>query len=220
MSVPAALGMPLRLSVGVEAGFADGRTLALVEVTGDSRCPMDVQCIWAGGARLAFAWASPGTPDEVRRVPVVASPSRGSAALAGGLRLRLLSLLPAPISTAKIAPSAYVATVVVELTATPTAGVFGTLTVGPMCLVQRVDDPCPDRPLAGTLAIRDRAGVEVARATSDGAGFYALALPTGCYAVVPLTPGGAALPRGAPRDIDVAVGDWTAADISYDSGIR
>ena len=209
--------MPLRLAVGVVGDLSGARSLTLVEVTGDARCPADAQCIWAGQASLAFAWAASGV---VQRVPLVASPASGAADLGGGFRLRLLELRPTPISTRAIAPSEYVATVVVENGSTPTTGVFGRVTVGPSCPVQRVDDPCPDRPLAATLVLRDAAGIEAARTLSDAAGFHAVALRPGRYTVVPLTPGGAILPRGTPRDIEVRAGEWVAADISYDSGIR
>lgn len=207
--VPLTVGVPSRLAVGTVGDLSGGRSLTLVEVTADSRCPADVQCIRAGEASLVFAWATPGT---AQRVPMMASPTSGAADLGGGFRLRLLELRPTPITTRAIAPSEYVATVVVEPAATPTAGVFGSVTVGPSCSVQRQDDPCPDRPLA--------ADAEAARTLSDAAGFYAVALRPGRYTVVPLTPGGAMLPRGTPRAIEVPVGGWLAADISYDSGIR
>ena len=216
--VPGTLGAPMRLSPGVEADLGEGRSLAFLAVTGDSRCPADVQCVWAGEATLQFEWTEPG---QLQRVALVASPATGSVALPNGYRLRLLSLEPAPRSTRPIAQSEYVATVTVEASASQTAsGVFGTVRVGPSCPVQRESDPCPDRPLSATLVFRNPAGTEVARTLSDAAGFYSVALPAGKYTIVPFTPGGGTLPRGVEQDIEVPVSQWITADVTYDSGIR
>ena len=216
--VPGTLGAPMRLSPGVEADLGEGRSLAFLAVTGDSRCPADVQCVWAGEATLQLEWTEPG---QLQRVALVAAPATGSVALPNGYRLRLLSLEPAPRSTRAIAQSEYVATVVVEAgTAQAASGVFGTVRVGPSCPVQRESAPCPDRPLSATLVFRNPAGTEVARTLSDSAGFYSVALPAGKYTIVPFTPGGATLPRGVEQDIEVPVSQWITADVSYDSGIR
>jgi len=215
--VTVSTGVPVRLAQGVVADLPGGRTLALIEVTGDSRCPPEVQCVWAGEANLLFEWAAPG---ETHRVPVVIAPGRGSSELPGGFVLRVLALNPATSTGDPIPAADYVATVVVETAGLPTSGAFGSVTVGPSCPVQREGVPCPDRPLAATLLFRNQSGVEVGRALSDATGFYAVALPAGRIHVVPFTPGGATLPRGIPRDIDVPEGDWIVADVIYDSGIR
>lgn len=209
-------GVAVRLAQGVVADLPGGRTLALVDVTADSRCPTDVQCIWAGEANLVFEWTRPGT---TQRVPVVVSPTRGSTELPGGVTLRALELTPTPTSGRTLTAADYVVTVVLD-PGTASSGALGGVTVGPSCPVQREGVPCPDRPLAATLLFRNAAGVEVARALSDATGFYSVALPPGHYTVVPFTPGGATLPRGAPRDIDVSAGDWVVANVMYDSGIR
>lgn len=45
----------------------DGSTLQFTGVPEDSRCPPDVQCIWAGDARLSLHWHAPGAvPREVQ----------------------------------------------------------------------------------------------------------------------------------------------------------
>ena len=214
--VTVAMGVAVRLAQGIVADLPGGRTLALVDVTADSRCPTDVQCVWAGEANLVFEWTLPGA---TQRVPVVVSPARGSSSLPGGVTLRVLGLTPSTVSGRTLATSDYVVTVVLD-PAAASSGVLGGVTVGPSCPVQREGVPCPDRPLAATLLFRNAAGVEVARALSDATGFYSVALPAGHYTIVPFTPGGATLPRGAPRDIDVPGGDWIVANVMYDSGIR
>ncbi len=42
------------LAVGESADLGDGRSLGFVKVVSDSRCPKDVQCVWAGEVKLAF----------------------------------------------------------------------------------------------------------------------------------------------------------------------
>jgi len=205
-----------RLPVGVAGDLPGGRELTFREVSGDSRCPVDVQCVWAGEANLEFDWVVPG---ETKQITLTASPSSGQVDLGLGLRLRLLELAPATSAGQPIAPASYVATLVVE-SGGATSGSYGEVRVGPSCPVQRESDPCPDRPLAATLVIRSPDGQEVARTLSDAGGFYAVTLAPGHYTVVPFTPGGATLPRGIPRDIEVLAGQWIPADISYDSGIR
>jgi hypothetical protein len=45
----------LTLKVGEAAQLAGGvLTLTFDEVTGDSRCPKDVDCVWAGEATVVF----------------------------------------------------------------------------------------------------------------------------------------------------------------------
>lgn len=212
-------GQPLRLGVGERVRLPGGGTLSLRAVLADSRCPVDVTCIRAGDAQAVFALTDTG--GALHEVTVLVAPARGEAMLtAAGLRLRVLDLRPAPRSTAAIAPGDYVATVVVDAAGATSSGAFGLVTVGPTCPVERVDQPCPDRPLAATLVIEAASGREVARATASVDGFYAVGLVAGHYTIVPLTPGGGILPRGTPLAIDIAGGDWTLADVSYDSGIR
>lgn len=42
------------LAVGEHADLGSGRTLTLQRVLNDSRCPKDVQCVWAGEVTLGF----------------------------------------------------------------------------------------------------------------------------------------------------------------------
>jgi hypothetical protein len=42
------------LATGESADLGSGRTLKFLRVQNDSRCPKDVQCVWAGEVTLAF----------------------------------------------------------------------------------------------------------------------------------------------------------------------
>ncbi|MDO5506242.1 MAG: hypothetical protein Q4F49_08145 [Pseudoxanthomonas suwonensis] len=59
-------GQALTLSPGQRARLDDGSTLHYVGIVEDSRCPPDVQCVWAGDAALALRWQATG--DVVREL--------------------------------------------------------------------------------------------------------------------------------------------------------
>ena len=70
----------------------------------DSRCPVDVNCVWAGEIRVAFALESPQT--EAPRLGFELATTAPIAALRG-LQFELLGATPAPRSTTKIAAADY-----------------------------------------------------------------------------------------------------------------
>jgi hypothetical protein len=114
------------------------------------------------------------------------------------------------------------AAAVSELTgcdATATSGITGLVLIGPMCPVMRAGEPCPDRPFAATLLIRDSQGFELCTVASGDDGRFQVALPPGSYEVVPLA-GASGLPFAAAQWVTVAPGQYTAVTVAYDSGIR
>ena len=56
---PAATNDLLVLGIGQSAEIAPATTLRLNRIAGDSRCPADVQCVWAGEVKLALTLTSP-----------------------------------------------------------------------------------------------------------------------------------------------------------------
>jgi hypothetical protein len=207
----------LRVGQVVLIGGSD-EALRLASVTQDSRCPVDVTCVWAGEALLAFELKRGGATESIA-VPV--SPAAGAAAL-GPLRVRVVELAPAPRSTEPIAQARYAATVVLEPLTPPAgeSGVQGVVTLGPLCPVQRADQPCPDRPFVATLLLLDADGREVARTTSAEDGAYWLPAPGGRYTLAPQPPDGRPLPRAGDVEVDVRSGHWTTLNVPHDSGIR
>ena len=99
------------------------------------------------------------------------------------------------------------------------SGVAGLVLVGPTCPVQRVDDPCPDRPLAAALLVRDAAGRPVCATASGDDGRFRAALPAGDYVLDPGSPE-PRWPRGSATAVTVRDGRWTEAVVEFDSGIR
>jgi hypothetical protein len=98
------------------------------------------------------------------------------------------------------------------------SGVKGLVTIGPMCPVARIDQPCPDQPFQATLTVLDQAGKKVAQVQSDANGLYQLALKPGEYSMHPESPNG--MQHAQDQLFTVLEGQFTKLDIVYDSGIR
>jgi hypothetical protein len=103
------------------------------------------------------------------------------------------------------------------------SGVRGTVVAGPTCPV--VTDPpdpsCADRPVENAeLVVTNLAGSEVARATSDADGAFAIALAPGAYRLVPQPVEGV---MGTAQPMEFSV-EWgmliPELIVSYDTGIR
>jgi hypothetical protein len=96
----------LTLAVGQEARAPDGvLRVAFLAVSDDSRCPTDVQCVWAGNAAVELGIAY-GMGPTVRHVLNTGIEPRGLDL--GLYRLTMAELSPAPVSTATIPPDRYV----------------------------------------------------------------------------------------------------------------
>lgn len=99
-------------------------------------------------------------------------------------------------------------------------GIDGVMTIGPTCPVQRIDQPCPDRPFAGEVSVRDGSGSDVADVHADAAGHFRVDLAAGTYQLVPVSPHQGMPPFGKPQSVIVVAGAYTHVTIEYDSGIR
>jgi hypothetical protein len=80
------------------------RFIAVIE---DSRCPLDVTCIWAGEVKVQLEI------DDTRATSPLEIIEGGSAA-AGGYRVTVVRVEPQPVSTARIAPQAYRVTLTMD----------------------------------------------------------------------------------------------------------
>ncbi len=97
------------------------------------------------------------------------------------------------------------------------SGVFGFVTAGPTCPVERSGQPCPPRPVGGR--VEAEAGGAVAGSADIGAdGSYRLSLQPGAYTLVVQT--GSTLPACPRTQVTVPAGQSVRADISCDTGIR
>jgi hypothetical protein len=106
------LGREFTLAVGQSAVVDDtGLRVSLKGVPQDSRCPVDVQCVWEGDATVSVAAAgapSPGAQYELHTSGRLAREVRH-----GAHRISLVRLNPAPRSTGRPSPNDYRATLLV-----------------------------------------------------------------------------------------------------------
>ncbi len=99
------------------------------------------------------------------------------------------------------------------------SGVEGTITLGPTCPVQRVDQPCPDKPYQTTFLItKSGESKPVAIGQSNLAGMFSIGLVPGSYTMTFNEV--KTLPRCAPQTFEVTQDTYTKLSISCDSGIR
>lgn len=104
----ASFGTPVTLAPGERARFPDEHLeVQFVAVVSDSRCPSDTTCVWAGEVvvQLATRIDSNDTQHEI---------AAGQDVEVGKYRVSVLEVQPQPVSTRKIAPAEYRATVEVR----------------------------------------------------------------------------------------------------------
>jgi hypothetical protein len=104
-------GVAFALPLGKTATLSsNGTRITFNKVSDDSRCPIDVVCIWAGDAKVELVIARNGPPVETRVVSI--TPPANEVA-SGDLKIRLVGLAPAPRQSEPSASRAYVARLVV-----------------------------------------------------------------------------------------------------------
>jgi hypothetical protein len=102
-----AFSLPLGKSASVNG---TGARITFRRVTEDSRCAVDVTCVWAGNAKIELAVSRNGSGDDVRVLSLTPPNSETSS---GDLRIRFVGLAPVPRQSDGSASRAYVAQLVV-----------------------------------------------------------------------------------------------------------
>ena len=91
-----------------------GLRVRFVRVASDSRCPVDVDCVWAGNAEVLFEVGARGRRGmKTLGLNTSASPERPGEGKYGRYTLKLAGLAPQPRGNRKIAPGQYTATLLV-----------------------------------------------------------------------------------------------------------
>jgi hypothetical protein len=111
-SPDAVAGRPFELKPGAVSVLPDGTRLTFKEVQADSRCPMDVMCVWAGDATVAITLTPSKGSSESRELHVQPSGSQTSYA---GYTIALTALAPYPRATQPIPAADYIATFIVSV---------------------------------------------------------------------------------------------------------
>ena len=211
------------LAIG-ESATISGSTIKVLSLVGDSRCPVDVQCIQAGTVRVNISVNASASGVTL---------TLGKPQVVENVTITLVSVIPAEKhSKETVAPGDYRFTfTVVSKTPAPepapdnipsmNSGVRGTISLGPTCPVMREppDPACADKPYATAIvAYREGVSTPYLIGNSDSTGKFSLPLPTGKFT---LQAGGpSSLPRCAPVTVSVIKNAWTTMNISCDTGIR
>ncbi len=82
--------------------------MQFIAVTEDSRCPRDVTCIWAGEVKVQLEIHESGK--AASQIEIL----EGGSTVAGEYRVTLVRVEPQPMSTARIAPQDYRATLKID----------------------------------------------------------------------------------------------------------
>ena len=102
----ASLAHDFELAPG-QAASIEGTDVAILfrSVTTDSRCPVDVQCVWAGDAAVLLT-VSPGSQGEEHDLTLHTGVEPKTAAVSG-YEIRVTGVSPAPHSGTPIPASSY-----------------------------------------------------------------------------------------------------------------
>jgi len=104
-------GPSFELRAGTSATLSGGLKVTFDRVTSDSRCPMDVVCVWAGDATISLRLSQSAGGQVERELHTIPS---GSEASYLAYLVKLVALTPYPRSDRPIRPDDYVATLTVE----------------------------------------------------------------------------------------------------------
>ena len=105
-------GREFEITAGQEAQVrGTPLTVRFAGVTNESRCPSDVQCVWAGNAVVNLTLAAAGSGSADAALNTTLDPK---SAVFAGYRVTLTGLKPYPRTGATISPGSYVATLEVR----------------------------------------------------------------------------------------------------------
>ena len=110
------VGREFQVKAGQTVTLDGGRLrVRFARVASDSRCPLDVACVWAGNAEVLFeVSAKGGRGKRSLRLNTNASPERPGEGRYGRYTVKLVGLSPQPRSTQKIPAGQYTATLLVS----------------------------------------------------------------------------------------------------------
>jgi len=109
--VVAPIGRAFELAPGQEA-LVDGLSVTFQRVSGDSRCPIDVVCVWEGDAAVALLLRAESAASEPRELHT-SGQMGGRETSYAGYTVRLETLQPATRASEPIRAYDYRATLVV-----------------------------------------------------------------------------------------------------------
>lgn len=107
------VGKEFSIKAGQQVKFDDAEfALKFTRVVQDSRCPTDVNCVWAGNAEVALN-VNYDKCAAIITLNTHRTPETSDEDKVGGFRVKLIKLDPYPHSQKKISPEDYTATLLV-----------------------------------------------------------------------------------------------------------
>jgi hypothetical protein len=98
-------------------------------------------------------------------------------------------------------------------------GIAGHVLIGPVCPVEQLNNPCPDKPYQVTLSVLDANNRRtIVKFQTDASGNFHQALLPGRYILHPESP--RVMPVAPEQTFSVLSGQFTQLTVTYDSGIR
>jgi hypothetical protein len=105
----ASLNQEIQLAPAEQAAYPQqGLTVEFVRVVEDSRCPTDVECVWAGEVKVQVATRMNQAGPAQHEIKA------GEHASVGAFRVFVVNVEPVPVSTRQIPPEEYRVTLKVE----------------------------------------------------------------------------------------------------------
>ncbi len=206
-----AFNVPLIFNQGYQKVFIGGLIVTLTNLA-DSRCKPDVQCIWAGEISASFTIVGGGiSPSQT----ITLGTATKRQIIVGAY---LITLVTADESSATITVSNTGDTA----STTPSLGtISGTVTIGPNCPVERVDEPCttpPETYTSRSVIVYNAAGTTIiSRKNLNLTGQFTLTLTPGTYQLQ-IDPAGIGL--GEKKSVLVTKEETTTVTFAIDTGIR
>jgi hypothetical protein len=192
--------------------LTNGVHITPLEVVEDSRCPTDVQCIQAGTVRAKVRLEGPGGTQIETMV-------LGSPIAFGNKHVTLMNVNPSKSKSTSIVPTDYRFTFSVAYgmggDVRTTGTLAGTMTIGPVCPMERATNPCeptPEMYAARKVAVytSDKKTL-IATLTPGSDGTFSAALAPGTYYVAMAAPQGQGVggATGVPATIVIKSGATT-----------
>ena len=201
-------GSAARFTISSRRIYTDGLEVTLKNIT-DSRCKPDEQCIWAG--ELAPEFTVTGGKFGKSVYTVTLGTIRNTSTTQDQYRFSITD-----VSTTDVL---LMVTTKPETSAMGT--IRGTVSVSPICPVERVDTPCVTPPEVYTsrkIVVYNSSGTSKIQETAlQGDGSYSLELNPGDY-LLQIVPAG--IGAGEKKSVTIKTNTTKTIDFAIDSGIR
>ena len=204
-------GTPITLKIGDTAAFSDGLSVTVQSIN-DSRCPVGTQCIWAGEISTALSiWVGDLSSNTSNLTLGTVNNTRRTS----GQYLFVLNSATESTVTLTVTRSA------TQVNASEVGTISGQVTIGPICPVENVDNPCvipPETYTSRSVIVYATNQTDVIKKQPlDAVGNYTVSLPPGTY-WLQIQPAG--IRAGEKKAVTLTANQAQTVDFDVDTGIR